>query len=488
MKAEEEPTSTAPRTVSLGRAAGLGAVTSVVALATAIVRSKASALFLGPSGVGMAAELQQIATLSLVPLNALSGPALLTALARERNEGRPPQAIAAAFGWVLVLGLGLSTIAVGLLFSFLPENWSEGLRPVLALACAAALAASAASIGIGSLTFDGSLNTTARIQIVTGVVSALLIAVATGFAGLTGQFVAAASASVLTLLVTLRAGKASSRWPTSLEPRLDREYLRNAFVIGGASLIGAATLQTALFAIRIRVEELGGPEANGQFQAAWAVGSAYLGLVLSGMGTFVFPRYAAARDNPELQREVDEASRFVMRLAPPVIFLAIGFADFGIRLMYSHRFEGALEILKWQFVGDIAKCLAWAYAGPLLYRGKIRAYLLTETVAGVTLGLATWVLVPYFGLSAAGLAYLATYLVYLPLTAVVATSIGLRARGRHLGVALAGTVVAAALVLLGHDWLGRASALIAALFWAHRAGLSGEMTSIVRRFRRIQDS
>lgn len=470
----DKPTHQQP--VGLGRAAGLGAVTSIVALITSVIRSKASAVFLGPSGVGMAAEIQQIATLTLVPLSALSGPALLTALAREKNEGRPPEAIAAAFGWVLLLGVGLSAVALTALFSFLPNSWSEGARPLLALACATTLAAAASSVGIGALTFDGSLNTTARLQMVTGVVAAVMIAAATAMAGLPGQFVAAAVAALITLLAVARAARASSRWPGTLRPRLERTYLRNALVVGAASLIGGGALQAALFAIRVRMEDLGGPEANGQFQAAWAVGSVYLGVVLTGMGTFVFPRYASASDLTQLQQEVDEASRFVMRVAPPVILLAVSFADIGIRLMYSDRFDGALEILKWQFAGDIAKCLSWVYAGPLLYRGNIRGFLTTETLAASALAGGTWALTPLLGLSATGVSYFITYILYLPLAAwVTRRSLGVSPRPRQLALAAVGTAVAVALIGAGHSWFGRSLGLVAAGIWAWRSGVLNEM-------------
>lgn len=470
------------RRISLGKAAGLGALTSISTVVVALIRSKAAAIYLGPEGVGIAAELQQVATLALVPLAALTGPALLTALAKEQSDDGPRRAIGAALGWLMVLGAVLSAVAVGGLFYTLSGAWAEGLRPLLALSCFALVLTSAASIGVGSLTFDQSLKTTAKLQIGTGLFAAVTIAAATAWAGLTGQFVGAALANAVTVLVVFRAARRSSRWPTSLLPALDSGYLRNALRIGAASLAGGAAMQGALFAIRSRFDQYGGPEANGQFQAAWAAGSVYLGLVLSGMGTFVFPRYATAKDTAELQAQMDEAARFVMQVAPPVVFLAIGFADIAIRVMYSHRFDDALGILKWQFVGDVAKCLSWVYAGPLLYRGKVRAFLVTESLAAAMFAIGSWVLIPRFGLAASGIAYLTTYALYLVVTSAVARPVlGVAARRGHIAIAAIGTTIALGLATGGPGPTWRIVAILAAAAWSVRSGLARPVLTRVHR-------
>lgn len=474
---EQQP----PRGITLGRAAGLGALTSLSAVVVALIRSKASAVYLGPEGVGVAAELQQIAALATVPLGALVGPALLTALAKEQREDGPRRAIAAALGWLVVLGLLASAVAVGGLFYTLPATWSSGLRPLLALACLTLTLAAASNVGLGSLTFDQALTTTARLQITTGLLTALLVAGATAAAGLAGQFLAAALAGALSLALVLRAARRATRWPSPLQPRLDRGYLRHALQLGATSLVAALALQGALFALRARLEQTGGPSANGQFQAAWAVGAAYLGVVLAGMGSFVFPRYAKAKGAAELQVQLDEAGRFVLRLAPPVVFIAIGFADLGLRVMYSHRFDAALGVLKWQFAGDVAKCLAWVYAGPLLYRGKLRLYVVTEALASLGLGLGSWLLIPEQGLAGTGLAYFLSYVGYLALTAAVARArLEVQPRPRHLALAALATLLALGLSWAGHTLAARAAAVALALAWGWRSGLGPQLSALVR--------
>jgi PST family polysaccharide transporter len=480
----EKASTAAPPKASIQRAAGLGVITSVVGLLAAVVRSKASAVFLGPSGVGMAAEVQQIAMLAFVPLGALSGPALLQALAREKNDGAEPRAIISAVTWLATFGLVLSVLTVGAGFELLPNSWSAGTRPLLALACAGSLGTAAASVGIALLTFEGALGTTARLQVATNVVGAVLVAFSTALAGLTGQFFAFALSGAISAFLVYRYARKAALWPASLRPSFDTDFLTQAVIQGGTSLVAAGALQTALLVIRTKLEQVGGAEANGQFQAAWAVGSLYLNMVLSSMGTFVFPRYAAARDTAELQREVTNAAVFIMKLAPPVVILAISFSDIAIQLLYSHRFDGAIGILRWQFVGDVAKALSWVYAGPLLYRSRVRAFLVTEFTAAVVLAVTTWLLAPQFQVAAPGIAYCLTYAVYLPVSALVLRlSLGVSPRPRELALAAGASAVSLLLVTSGEGWKTRVAGLLLAVGWAVAAGVTRELPALAKRLR-----
>ncbi|MEW6434113.1 MAG: oligosaccharide flippase family protein [Myxococcota bacterium] len=455
-------------------------------MAAAVIRSKASAVFLGPEGVGMAAELQQVVTLTLVPLSALSGPALMQALADERAKGREPAAVAAALTWLMALGLFLGIVAVLGGFLLLPDSWSDGLRPLLALACVGATATAAANVGIATLTFDGALNTTARLQLLTSIATAILVALSTAAFGLAGQFFALAIAAALSVPFVFRAARSSQSWPARiLKPDFDTGYLRRALVLGAASLIGSGALQAALLSIRTRLDGVGGPHANGQFQAAWAVGSLYLGMVLAGIGNFVFPRYAAAQNREQLQREMNSAAHFVMKLAPPIVLLAIAFADLAIRLMYSTRFDEAAEILRWQFAGDIAKCLSWVYAGPLLYRGRVRAFLVTELTASAILSASTWLLADQLGIRAAGVGYFLSYMVYLPISAMVVwRSLEVKAQPRELLLVWLGTGIAIGLLFVPGNWLPRILAASASLAWLLLSGGRDDLRVLAEQLRR----
>lgn len=462
--------------MTIERAAGLGLVSSLAGIAASIIRSKTSAVFLGPVGVGMAAEIQQVAALGLVPLAAFSGPALVQALARNRQGGA--RETAAALSWALLSGVTLSILVTAFSPWLLPTGWAGEQRSLVALACCAILLASLTGVANQTLVFEGRLATATKLSLATTVAGALLVATLTALFHLDGQLIALAATPALLLPVVLRKVGSSSLWPTPRQlPNFDLPFFRSSLTIGAASLIAGLALQAALYAIRWRLELSGGTELNGQFQASWAIGSVYLGMLLSGIGTFAFPRYAAAPDSVALQAEVDSAARFVRRLAPPAVLIALAFSGPAVFALYSHRFDAAVEILRWQLAGDVAKCFAWVYAGPLLFRGQVRAYLMTEfTAAGLLAGL-TWLLVPRLGVNGVGIAYLGTYLCYLPIAALVAKrSIGVQARPVDM---LSAIVISAILILMActsHP-VASASGTLLAVVWSWRTGLLSDLRS-----------
>jgi PST family polysaccharide transporter len=285
-----------------------------------------------------------------------------------------------------------------------------------------------------------------------------------------GQLAAIALGPLILIPLVIRAARRSRVWPPGHAATFDTPFLARALEIGAASLVSGLSMQGALYFVRWNLEAKGGPEANGQFQAAYAIGSAYLGVLLAGIATYLYPRYANASDEAALEVEVNTAARFISALAPPIVLLALAFSDVAVHLLYSSRFETTAEILKWQLAGDAAKCLAWVYAGPLLFRGRIRAYVGTELVAAGVLALSAWVFIHLNGLVGIGQAYLFTYVLYLPIAAlVVRVSCGVRPRVRELSIVGAFTLACGILSASAVDrTLMRLGGVSAAAIWLWR--------------------
>ncbi len=457
------------------RAAGLGLIVSLAGVAAAAVRSKTAAMLIGPEGVGLVAEVQQLATLSLVPLSAFGGAALLQGLAKAKGDAR---ATGAALGWTLLLGGALTMVMVAASPLLLPFEGSASLWRAVTLAGVAGFVAALSTLASQVLLFHGRIATTTKQQLLGTGAGALLVVAFTWWLGVEGQFIALALTPMVVLVPAVRAARETGSWPATSQLSLDREFLRTAVTIGVSSLIAALAMQGSLYSTRWRLDLSGGTEWNGQFQAAWSIGSLYLTMVLSGLGNFAFPRYATAETTQTLQLEVTNAASFVARFAPPIVLLAATFAALGIRVLYSSRFDPALDVLRWQLAGDVAKCFAWVYAGPLLYRGKVRAFLVGELTAAVLLGGLPWLLVPRFGIAGAGAAYLLTYLVYLAVTVLIARgSLGVRAHATHLALAYGCTAVLVGIASTSLSLVMQACIAAGCVAWLWKSGAA----SLLRR-------
>jgi O-antigen/teichoic acid export membrane protein len=469
--------------MSIGVAALLGLVSSVATAFLAIARSKVTALVLGPVGIGMSAEITQLVTMANAPVGLTSGPSLIGAVA-EAREKKDPAGVDAAYQTSLTGTLILSVVgglaAVLMGFWLLPEPWGASVWPLTALGAMTAVVTAWSGLVAQLLTAAGKLRLLAIVGVLTAAVGTVLVVIGTFFFGLAGQFVGVAIAGVASLpiawAVTTRALPGvvlRPRW------RFDGPYARRALHVGVATLVAGVTTQAILFSIRWSLEARGGPALNGQFQAAWSIGGTYFALVLSSLGNFSFPRYAAAPTPSALEGEIRTAVKFILRTAPPIILIAIAFRVEIVRILYSHKFDDATDLLGLQMAGDLAKAVAWAQAGPLLYRGKVNAYLVTEIV-GATLMIGTSLaLIPLFGLVGVGYAYISTYVAYLIVTALIVK----RACGVTLGVsrllttiAMTAALLAALYAVSAHPYARYAVAGVA-IVWAARAGIFARVWS-----------
>lgn len=469
------------RTNSIGNAALLGAVSTAATVGFSIARSKVTALVLGPTGVGVTAEILQLVTLAMAPVVMFSGPVLVSKLAAAQARGDTAainrlQDTAWTLSGLTALVAAIAAVVSGLFL--LPAPWGPSAWVLTALASAGALVGVLINIPTQSLVVFGKLRVLMLLGIGTACLQTLLVIAATTMLGLKGQFLALALGPLLGLLL---ATFTSARHIPTLRWRrrwlLDRSFLQDALRFGGTALASALGLQVALFVLRTALEAKGGPALNGQFQAAWSIGSVYFGFVLGGIGTFAFPRYAAAQTVDELATEVRNASRFVLRVAPPVILGMVALRAPLVHLLYSEKFDEAIPLMGLMMVGDLARAMVWVQHGPLLYRGRLRAYLAVEVFGVICIGAGGAVLVPSMGLVGIGYAYTGASLLSMLTSAwALRLSTGVWTGWGPLALAFGGTGLLAVAAGVGSSTIaGRIGVLSVAFVWALVSGLIGDI-------------
>ena len=190
---------------------------------------------------------------------------------------------------------------------------------------------------------------------------------------------------------------------------------------------GLITILGHLVARSLVHNELGA-EALGYFQASWTIGTIYLGFILGAMGADYYPRLTAAiRNHHAATRLVNEQTEVALLLCGPPLVAMLGFSPWLIQLLYSTEFGPAVEILRWQLLGDILKVMSWPLGFIMLARGAGKTFVFTEFVGILTFVFGIWVALPMVGVVGTGMAFLWFYLLYLPLVYVIARrSIGFR--------------------------------------------------------------
>lgn len=393
---------------------------TLVSMLLGLVRGKVVALMLGPAGLGVIGILNNLmsASANLAALGvgtsgvrhvaevAATGDRQAIANARRAMlAGMGALALAgAALVWAardllarLVLGdasmaatVGWLAIGVGLLVGAGSQGAIlNGLRRIQDIALIAILSAVlATAVGIGLIVAFGER----------AIVAFVLVPPLTSF--LLGH--------VLVARLKLPAATASVRDSVKACAALSK--------LGFAFLLSTLLLGVGLLVVRARIHGTMGPVPLGLFEAAWAVSMAYLGAVMTAMGTDFYPRLTAMIADPESACAlVNEQTRVALWLCGPICIGVIAFAPLLLKLLFSSAFGESADLLRLLVIGDITKILAWPLGFVLLAAGDGRRY-----VAGEALGIAVLVgtpflLLPVVGLDSVGIGYLLMYIAYLPL-------------------------------------------------------------------------
>jgi PST family polysaccharide transporter len=391
---------------------------SLINIAIGIVRTKAMAMLLGPSGVGLMGLYGSIFDLT----NNIAGMGINSSGVRQISEAVGSDDIEKIAITVTVLrrvSIFLGALGAVLLsiFSGSVSNLTFGTDQH---ATAVALLSIAVFFNLVSSGQGALLQGMRRIPDMAkmGILGALfgtVISISVIYflreEGVVLSIVLGAAMGILTSWWYCR--KIQFQTPSISAVQVGREAaallkLGFAFMISGLMMSGAA------YAVRLIIIRKVDFDAAGLYQAAWALGGLYLGFILQAMGADFYPRLTAvAGDNTECNRLVNEQAHVSMLLAGPGILGTLTFAPLVIELFYTSKFHGAVEILRWLCVGMTLRVISWPMGMIIVAKG-IQNLLIFSEVAWtiVYLGLA-WLCVDTFNLKGAGIAFFGSYVFHV---------------------------------------------------------------------------
>jgi antigen flippase len=183
---------------------------------------------------------------------------------------------------------------------------------------------------------------------------------------------------------------------------------------------GFMTMGVAYF-VRITVLRSIGFEATGLYQSAWNLGGFYVGIILQAMGADFYPRLTASiGDHEKSNRLVNEQTLVGLLVAGPGVLATLTFAPLVIALFYSARFGSAVGVLRWICLGATLQVITWPMGFITVAKGRQGLFFFSElawTVVAVALAL---LCVKRYGLEGAGIAFFGSYVFHAVLTYPIA--------------------------------------------------------------------
>lgn len=187
-----------------------------------------------------------------------------------------------------------------------------------------------------------------------------------------------------------------------------------AFMASGLLMSGAA------YVVRLIVVRNVGYDAAGLYQSAWTLGGLYIGFILQAIGTDFYPRLTAiVSDDSECNRMVNEQAYVSILLAGPGVIATLVFAPLVIALFYTPKFQGAVEVLRWLCLGMALRVISWPMGCIIAAKGAQNFFMFSEVAWTIVyLGLA-WVCVGYFSLNGVGIAFFLSYIFHVFMVYVI---------------------------------------------------------------------
>jgi len=388
---------------------------SFVQLIFSFARNKAAALWLGPDGIGLIGLYNSIVELA----QGLAGSGLVGSGVRQIAEANGTgdtkliARTATALRW-LALALGICGALLLVLFAtpiatltFGDSTHSVGVA-LIAAAVFLRLFASGQTALMQGLRKIGDLARVNIFAAMLGAASFVAIIWAFGMDGIVPALIL--DGAILAALAWYHARRIEVA-QTDFTAREISAEARQMLRLGLVFMVNGLFMLSATYAVRIIVTHEAGIGAAGLYQAAWVLASLYAGFILQAMGVDFYPRLtAAAKDNDECNRLVNEQTHVSILLAGPGLLATLTLAPLVVHLFYSSEFTGAVSILRWFCLGMMLRIVAWPMGFIVLAKNEQRIFFWTELAAAlIQVGLA-FVLVQQFGPAGAGAAFFGLYL------------------------------------------------------------------------------
>ena len=187
---------------------------------------------------------------------------------------------------------------------------------------------------------------------------------------------------------------------------------RGLLTMGIAFMTANLVTNGVAYLTRVLIKQDLGLGSVGLYSATWNLSSQYVGLILGAMAVDFTPRLtAAAKDNIQVNRLVNEQMELGVLLALPGVLATLTFAPWVLHLFYSSEFVDAAGLVRWQMLGIFLRVVSWPLGLILIAKGMSRVFTIVEIVMGLlNIGL-LYGCMKLWGLEGVGIAFSLLYVI-----------------------------------------------------------------------------
>jgi O-antigen/teichoic acid export membrane protein len=387
----------------------------VLNLLLRFARMKVTAIFLGPSGVGILSLLTTtsytIYTATGLGIGSTSGVRSMADAVATGNVRTIGRTVASLNVWGLLTGF----LGCGVTFLFAPlfsrlTFASEAYTPHFRLLALTLLLMSLSGTSLAVLQGTRKLKALAAANTITSLVSVAVtipLIVLLREEGIVPSLIAGALAATVVAWGFLRR----ARLPKAAIP------LRES-ITTGVDMVKLGTVMTvniflgwvSFYAINAFVSHTGGPAEVGLYQAGVTLTTIYVGMIFTAMGTDYFPRLSQVNtDNYAAFRLMREQTEITTIMITPLVALFMVFLPVIIPILYTSEFAAVIPMALWAAFATIFRGTMCSLASIFVAKGDYRVSFVVENTINLVMVVSSVALYRTFGLQGLGISILVAW-------------------------------------------------------------------------------
>ncbi|MCW8979991.1 MAG: O-antigen translocase [Altibacter sp.] len=204
---------------------------------------------------------------------------------------------------------------------------------------------------------------------------------------------------------------------TSKEALLEgKEMIRLGVMLSLSNMI---TLGVA-YLVQVFINSEGGIDEVGLYNAGYVILNSYVGLIFTAMATDYYPRLAAITDKIDAVRKtVFEQAFIAILIITPIIVVFLTLAPYIIVLLYSTEFTPIVAFVSWGILGMIFKAVSFSMGYVIIAKGDSKLFIKTSVAFNTLLLLGNILGYYYGGLEGLGISFFLYYIFHFVLVRVI---------------------------------------------------------------------
>ena len=178
--------------------------------------------------------------------------------------------------------------------------------------------------------------------------------------------------------------------------------------------MGGLVSSAASYFLRSFISQRGGLMEVGLYNAGFAIINTYVGMVFTAMSTDYYPRLSSVvYDLDKTKNLVSQQAEISVLVLAPLLSIFILFISFAVISFYSSSFLPVTNFLLWASLGIVFKAYSWAAGFIFISKGASKIFFINEFVSNTYLLVLNMIGYSYYGLTGLGISFLIAYILHL---------------------------------------------------------------------------